>query len=307
MTLHTPEQITFSIIIPTFNCGSYIRHALESALMQTGDDYEIIIIDDGSTDDTKSIIQSLRAQSDQHQKIHYYYQDNKGVATARNFGIQQSQGQYILLLDADDRLLSTALNKFREQLTIQKSPDYIIAGYKTIIGDKKIKITTPGKISNHPHINAKNYLRKKLKICVGSILINRNIFQKTQFAETLRKNDDIVLFAQILALFPCIMIHDPVVAIYKRDESLRNTIILSKNQCPIVVTKLIFEHPIFPKELSTLHNEALSRMFLSHFRELYKASYYHEAKQAYYQALRAYPLTIIKWPYLKKLLKIYMM
>lgn len=306
MTQNPIETLTFSIIIPTYNCQDYIVYALESALAQPGNDYEIIVIDDGSTDNTRSIISSFQNREKHTDRIHYYYQENKGVAAARNFGINHAKGQYILLLDADDRLLPTALKTFRTHLQQNNFPAYIIAGYQTIIGKHKSKITSPGITSNHNRINFKNYLRKKLKFCIGSILINRNIFHELNFVESLRKNDDIVIFLQILLLSPFIIINDPVVAIFKRDNSLRNTLIMSKNQNPIEITRHIFEHPVFPKELLPMRNEVLSWMFLSYFRELYKATYFKEAKEAYYQALRAYPLTIIKWPYLKKFLKLYL-
>lgn len=87
----------FSVIIPVYNKANYIEETLKSVLEQRFTDYEIIIIDDGSTDSSLEIINQF---SDN--RICIYTQDNKGVAAARNFGIEKSKGKLIAFLDADD-------------------------------------------------------------------------------------------------------------------------------------------------------------------------------------------------------------
>lgn len=85
-----------SVIIPAYNASEYIREAIESVLSQSYPNIEIIVVDDGSTDNTK-VISCLYGQ-----KINYCYQDNAGVSAARNAGILLSRGEYITCLDADD-------------------------------------------------------------------------------------------------------------------------------------------------------------------------------------------------------------
>lgn len=85
-----------SVIIPAYNCSSYITEAIDSVIGQSYKDFEIIITDDGSVDNTKEI---LRPYLD---SITYTYQDNRGPAAARNAGILKSKGEYIAFLDADD-------------------------------------------------------------------------------------------------------------------------------------------------------------------------------------------------------------
>lgn len=87
-----------SIIIPAYNRAQYIFETLESIFVQTFSDYEIIVIDDGSTDDTPGALQPLIDA----QKIRYIYQENQGVSAARNHGIHLAEGELIAFLDSDD-------------------------------------------------------------------------------------------------------------------------------------------------------------------------------------------------------------
>ncbi len=103
-----------SIITPTFNRARYIGRTIESALAQTFKDFELIIVDDGSTDDSKQTIEPYLADS----RVRYLYQENKERCAARNNGLRNSRGTYIALLDSDDlwlpHHLESCLRKTRE-------------------------------------------------------------------------------------------------------------------------------------------------------------------------------------------------
>ena len=85
-----------SIIIPTYNCARYIGRALDSVCAQTYKDYEILVVDDGSTDDTKDVVMQYG------RKVTYLYQQNRGVSAARNHAILKANGELLAYLDADD-------------------------------------------------------------------------------------------------------------------------------------------------------------------------------------------------------------
>ena len=109
---HIPQ---ISVVIPTYNCGEYLPQALDSVITQTGCSYEIIIIDDGSTDNTKQTLLPYR------DKVRYVYQNNQGVCASRNHGIKLAQGEYVAFLDADDYFLP---GKLASQLAIfQQKPE----------------------------------------------------------------------------------------------------------------------------------------------------------------------------------------
>ena len=85
-----------SVVIPTYNYGRFVRQAVDSALAQTYPHREVIVVDDGSTDDTKARLEPYGGG------IRYVYQENQGLSAARNAGIRSARGRYVALLDADD-------------------------------------------------------------------------------------------------------------------------------------------------------------------------------------------------------------
>ncbi len=93
-----------SIIIPTYNREQFIGQAILSVLEQSFTDFEIIVVDDGSTDNTKNVIETF-----DDPRVQYYYQENKGRSVARNYALLLAKGKYITFLDSDDLYLSNKL------------------------------------------------------------------------------------------------------------------------------------------------------------------------------------------------------
>src|SRR5882762_3527509 len=96
-----------SVIVPAYNAARYLRAAIDSVVSQTYADWELILIDDGSTDETRSVVHSYVATLGM--KLRYVYQSNRGLPAARNTGIQWAQGEFIAILDADDVWLPARL------------------------------------------------------------------------------------------------------------------------------------------------------------------------------------------------------
>ena len=94
--------MSISAVIPTYNRASMVAKAIESALSQTSPPAEIIVVDDGSSDDTRSVIESVSRSN----PVRYIWQENRGVAAARNAGIRHAQSEWIAFLDSDDTWVS---------------------------------------------------------------------------------------------------------------------------------------------------------------------------------------------------------
>jgi glycosyltransferase involved in cell wall biosynthesis len=114
-------MLKVSVVIPTFNRGYIIKEALRNIDLQTWKDFEVIVIDDGSTDNTEEI---LRKVPSSNSRVRYVrHETNRGVSAARNTGILSSNGEYIAFLDSDDRWVST---KLEEQMRVfHHSPNHI--------------------------------------------------------------------------------------------------------------------------------------------------------------------------------------
>jgi len=91
-----PTMSRVSVIIPSFNCAQFLGRAISSVLSQTYSNYEIIVVDDGSTDRTKDVVAEFG------DRIHYLYQPNRGLSSARNLALSKARGEFIAYLDADD-------------------------------------------------------------------------------------------------------------------------------------------------------------------------------------------------------------
>lgn len=124
---HAGDRETVSVVITCFNQARYIAEAIESVLAQTYSAFEVIIIDDGSVDQTSDVVSH-------YPSVRYIRQDNQGVVRARNRGIRESSGRYFALLDGDDRLLTTALETQVEYF--KKYPDCaFVAGRANFLRD----------------------------------------------------------------------------------------------------------------------------------------------------------------------------
>lgn len=119
-----------SVIIPVYNRENTIKSSVESVLNQTVKDIEVLIIDDGSTDNTAKIIKSIKDQ-----RIKYYYQNNSGACVARNLGIKLSKGEIIAFHDSDDRWLPM---KLEEELKALDENDTDIVFCQMYINGKRI-------------------------------------------------------------------------------------------------------------------------------------------------------------------------
>ena len=213
-----------SIIIAVFNGEKFLCEAVESILAQTYTNYEIILIDDGSTDNTKKIAQSFP-------EVKYFFQENRGVAAARNYGISKSKGGYLAFLDADDLWmpdkLELQIKAFQDDPTLD-----IVSGHVTQFVDP-----SKGKIDDRKfHFTGLPQAGYVITAC----LIKQNTFKKTGlFHENIRNGETISWFASMLQknirfeLLPDVImrrrIHGDNISLLERDKKINSMIRILKN------------------------------------------------------------------------------
>ena len=130
-----------SVIIPTFNRAKILSASIQSVVDQTFEDWELIIVDDGSKDFTAELVSHYLSNN----KISYFAQENRGVSAARNFGVKMSRGKWLVFLDSDDTLTSNALDGFTTA-TIHNC--HLIVGGINVISNSGSLERLPGKVKN---------------------------------------------------------------------------------------------------------------------------------------------------------------
>jgi len=124
----------FSVVIPLYNKGSLIKRSIDSVLSQTFQEFEIVVVDDGSKDDSSEYVKEYRDS-----RVKYYYKHNGGVSSARNYGIEIAEYDWILFLDADDELLPNALEKFCDLINNNRECKFFVGKNVWIKGNSRKK------------------------------------------------------------------------------------------------------------------------------------------------------------------------
>lgn len=247
-----------SVIIPTYNRAARISRAINSVLSQTFNDYEIIIVDDGSTDDTAQVLKQFNG------KIKYIFQENQGSAVARNRGIQEARGEYIAFLDSDDFWVP---EKLTEQVRILESHPKVGIVYSRmpIINEKGEKIgMKPAGISGR---NYQELLEDWGDLPTSTVVTRKECFEKAGlFDHNLQTMQDIDMWIRIAKYYDLYEIENKVLAYYCRHaqqitrctaKALEGRVILFKKLIGTLDDAL---HTKFVKRLS-LEQYVLSRVY----------------------------------------------
>lgn len=171
-------QTLVSVIVPCYNYGAYLPQSIESAQAQTHKNIEIIIINDGSTDDTSAI---AKKYAEKYKNIKYYEQDNLGIVKTRNRGLGLAKGDYIVQLDADDWIEPDYIEKTLEKA--QKDEMDIVYTQAKIFG--RADFTTA-----HPEFNIEFLKHDNFINCTA--LVKKKVFAKRRYDEYLddKGNED---------------------------------------------------------------------------------------------------------------------
>ena len=182
-----------SIIVPIYNSERYLEECIESVLSQTYDNYELILVDDGSTDNSRKIYKKYL----NNQKIKIIEQENAGVSAARNNGINVSNGNIIIFLDSDDYLEKNALEIISKEM---KDNDLLCYAYTLVYKNCSECITVGEELHQLKEIEDRIFMNKKIGgyICNKPIKseINKNNFLKLN--KVIHYCEDLVFVSQYL-------------------------------------------------------------------------------------------------------------
>jgi len=182
----------FSIILPTYNRASLLPRSIGSLIKQTYQDWELVVVDDGSTDNTQNVVKSFNDP-----RIKYVYQNNSERSAARNKGIDNASGTWICFLDSDDEYQTNHLRelaKFIEDTT--PSPGLIATGITT-------QQEEAGKWKEYLNLNNRILQEIGSKFLIPSqVCVHRSILEKVRFDVRFRLWEDTHLWLRIAAQYP---------------------------------------------------------------------------------------------------------
>lgn len=242
----------FSVIIPLYNKAPYIAKAIESVLGQTYRDFEVIVIDDGSTDQSLEVAKTFENKS-----ITIISQPNSGVSTARNNGVKIAKHPYICFLDADDWWHPTFLEDMKQLITdfpdagIYGSGYYIVKNGKERIAPIGVPQGFERGIIDYCEVYAKTLCMPLTSI---SVVIPKHIFDEEKgFKSQLKFGEDFDLWIRIALKHQVILINKPL-AYYNQDVDVNNRAIGSRFYKPE-------EHMLFSNYGDFMHNEGFRFLF----------------------------------------------
>lgn len=296
-------EALIGVVIPAYNYARTLGRAVESVLAQLDEaDAQLLVIDDGSTDETPQVLEALLAKHPG--RFRALRKPNGGLASVRNRGIEESAGQYLMFLDADDEMAPGALALIAQHIATHPDSRLIIGGHWSVFEDGKRRLHAVKPLPATPYQRVRGYLLDKtIAISNGACAMHRDIFAVGNYPERMRNAEDIPVFAQALARVPCTVIDQPLALIYKHADSLRHDINHSVAAGVSLVDE-VFSPVRMPAELQGLRRAFLAQRCLSLFRNCFSAGEYTLAKQFYCQAVRTDWRALTRWSYTRKALQL---
>src|SRR5688572_603257 len=208
-----PEGGKVSVVIPCYNQARFLGEAIQSVLCQGYTDLEIIVVDDGSKDGTEEVASGYAKEDP---RVRLIRQENRGLAAARNRGLAEAEGEYIVFLDSDDRLVLEALEVGVRELEAHPRCAFVSGICRKITADGSI---VPGweqfRVRDDPYLE----LLRSCPVYVPAVMYRRSVFDAVgDFDTSYRAAEDYDLYYRILERFP-VYCHDTLIAEIRRHEA----------------------------------------------------------------------------------------
>ena len=199
-----------SVIITSYNQARFLSDAIESVLTQTYSQFEIVVVDDGSTDHASEVVT-------RYPGVRYIHQDNQGLSAARNTGLRESNGAYLVFLDADDRLLPIALETGVDCLQAHPECGFVSGHHSLISSNGSLMPRRQRPCVERNHYQA--LLRRNYIAMHATVMYRRAIFESVgEFNTSLKACEDYDLYLRIAARVP-VYCHEKIVAEYRQHDA----------------------------------------------------------------------------------------
>lgn len=206
------KPLCVSVVITCYNQARFLGEAIESAVAQTRPASEVIVVDDGSSDDPSSV-------AARYPGVSFIRQDNQGVAAARNHGLRRSRGAYVVFLDGDDRLLPEAIETGLDHFKLHPDSAFVSGHFKAITSEG-----TPARTRPQPHVTSAHYVELLRRVYIqtpATVMFRREVLRSVDGFDTggtFINCEDHELYLRIARSFP-VCCHGKVIAEWRAHEA----------------------------------------------------------------------------------------
>lgn len=291
-------SVAFSVVIPAYNYAHCLERAVKSVLSQDYPDFEVLVINDGSTDNTAEVMAGLEEASGAD--LRCFHQQNKGLAAVRNRGVHEANEDWLIFMDADDEMCPGALQALRNAVGSHPSARLIVGAHETDTKGVRERVSAP-RVSTAREVNFRDYLNKKIGISNGACAMHRDLFATVTYESALRHTEDIPVFAHILANYDVAVTPEPLVVIHKHAGSMRNDADAAM-KVGMSLEQYIFEENGLPSWADAYRRGYRARRALSLLKLAEKGGYPNLVRRFYFQALRAGPGLALQPRYVRRVI-----
>ena len=204
----------FSVVIPLYNKEHYIVNTINSVLSQTYQDYELIVVDDGSKDNSYEVAKTIQSE-----RMILFHQENQGVAVARNTGVENAKGEYVAFLDADDCWYPNYLEEISKLIDNFSESDIFVTAYRIVMGNEKYHFSAH--LSDEPTLLPSYWITFKNAydtVWTSATAIRRSAIEKAGlFTPGEKIGQDLDLWARVARNNPLVAYSPEVCVDYNRD------------------------------------------------------------------------------------------
>jgi glycosyltransferase involved in cell wall biosynthesis len=276
------EMALISIIIPTYNHARFVTQAVDSALTQTLPAIEVVVVDDGSTDETQGVLAKYKGQ------INYIYQTNQGPSAARNTGIRAAHGDYLVFLDADDLIPPNKLELQSQYLETRPDWGLVYSGWQYI---DETGAQALGEMRPHKQGQVlKDLLCRDFFFSPGAAIIRRECFDRVgHFDVSLRAAEDTDMWVRIAAAGYAFGYVDEILYSYRVVKSGLSHNITNHFKYEFSRLDKFFANPELPEDIKALKPEAYAAILYEYGAKYYRLGEVELAKEHIQKAVLMCP------------------